>query len=197
VTVDALRVEPLTAARWSDLEDLFGPNGAYSNCWCTWQRVTGREFAAGCASRGAGNRALLKHLAEDGRRPGLLAYAGGQPIGWISVGPRPDFGRIVRSPITRLDPSAAVDASVWSVACFYIPAPNRGKGVAAALLAAGVAGARTASARAIEGYPVDTAGERRQSSNLFTGTLDLFLRAGFTRVAERLPGRPVVRLELD
>lgn len=196
MTGDVPRIEPLTAPRWPDLEELFGPNGAYSNCWCTWQRVTGREFSSGCANRGAGNRALLKRLAEDGQRPGLLAYAGGQPIGWVSAGPRPGYGRIVRSPITRLDAVEATDASVWSVACFYIPAANRGRGVATALLDAAVASARDASARVIEGYPVDTGGERRQSSGLFTGTLDLFLRAGFTRVAERRPGRPVVRLEL-
>ncbi len=55
-----LIVLPLTDERWPDLEALFGPNGAYSNCWCAWQRVRGREFSAGCANRGAGNRALLE-----------------------------------------------------------------------------------------------------------------------------------------
>lgn len=196
MTSAALRVHPLTAARWPDLEHLFGQNGAYSNCWCAWQRVTGREFSAGCADRGARNRALLRRLADEGRRPGLIAYDDEQPVGWVSVGPRPEFGRIVRSPITRLDAAAAADASVWAVACFYIPAANRRRGIATTLLEAAAASARAASARAIEGYPVDTGGERRQSSNLFTGTLDLFRRAGFEPVAERLPGRPVVRLEL-
>lgn len=196
MTGAALTVHPLTDERWPDLETLFGPNGAYSNCWCTWQRVTGREFSAGCANRGAGNRALLRQLVVDGRRPGLLAYREGRPVGWVSVGPRPEFGRIVRSPVTHLDAVDAADTRIWSVACFYIPASERGRGVAAALLEAAISTARAGSAVALEGYPVDTSGARRQGSSLFTGTLGLFRRAGFVPVAEHRAGRPVVRLQL-
>jgi len=196
VTADALAVHPLTDGRWPDLEALFGPNGGYSNCWCSWQRISGREFSAGCADRGAGNRALLRRLTAEDRRPGLIGYRDGAPVGWVSVGPRPEFGRILRSPITRLDAAAAADASVWSVACFYIPALHRGRGVATALLEAAVAAARGSGAAALEGYPVDTGGRRAQSSSLFTGTPELFRRAGFMQVAEHRPGRPVMRLEL-
>jgi GNAT superfamily N-acetyltransferase len=192
-----LAVRPLTDERWPDLEALFGPSGAYSNCWCTWQRISGRAFSAGCANRGAGNRALLRGLAESGAEPGLLAYRDRAAIGWVSTGPRREFGRILRSPITQLTAGEASDPAVWSVACFFIPAAHRGQGVASALLEAAVGRAREASARAIEGYPVDTRGERRQSSSLFTGTLELFLRFGFSRVAERRPGRPVVRRKLS
>lgn len=193
----ALVVHPLTEARWPDLETLFGPNGAYSNCWCAWQRVSSREFSAGCANRGAGNRELLRRLAVEGRRPGLIGNGGdGQPVGWVSVGPRPEFGRIVRSPITRLSPTEAADASVWSVACFYIPARHRAQGIASDLLTAAVAHARRGGAAVVEGYPIDTAGARRQGSSLFTGTLDLFRRSGFEVVAEHRPGRPLVRLQL-
>jgi GNAT superfamily N-acetyltransferase len=191
-----LVARPLTSERWPDLERLFGPSGAYSNCWCAFQRVTGREFSSGCANRGAGNRALLRQLADEGRRPGLIGYSDGQPVGWISVGPRPEFGRIVRSPITRLTPEEAADASVWSVACFFIPRAHRAQGVGAELLRQSVVHARSAGARVLEGYPVDTAGRRVQSSTVFTGSLDLFTRAGFRRVAERVAGRPVVRLDL-
>ena len=189
-TLDAF---PLTPDRWADLERLFGPNGAYSNCWCAFQRVTGREFSAGCADGGAGNRALLRRLTDEGRRPGLIGYRDGAPVGWVSVGPRPEFGRILRSPLTRLSPEEAADASVWSVVCFYIPRANRHQGVGAALLQASLAHARASGASVLEGYPVDTGGRRVASSSVFTGTLDLFLAAGFERVAERLAGRPVVR----
>lgn len=192
----ALVAFPLTQDRWTDLERLFGPNGAYSNCWCAFQRVTGREFSAGCANGGAGNRALLRGLTDEGRRPGLIGYRDGAAVGWASVGPRPEFGRIVRSPITRLSPEQAADTSVWSVVCFFIPRANRRQGVGAALLQASVAHARESGALVLEGYPVDTGGRRVPSATVFTGTLDLFLAAGFTPVAERLAGRPVVRLSL-
>ncbi len=197
MTAPAIVVHALTASRWPDLERLFGPNGAYSNCWCAWQRVSGREFSAGCANRGAGNRELLHGLAMSGGQPGLIAYQQEGPIGWVSAAPRSEFGRILRSPVTRLTAAEAADSTVWSVACFFIPTAHRGQGVASVLLEAAISRAREASALAIEGYPVDTRGERRQSSSLFTGTLDLFLRFGFARVAEWRPGRPVVRLELS
>lgn len=191
-----LEVQPLGPERWPDLERLFGPNGAYSNCWCAFQRVSGREFSAGCANRGAGNRALLQRLTEDGGRPGLIGYRDGQPVGWVSVGPRPEFGRIVRSPIVRVSPDEAEDASVWSVACFFIPRAHRGSGVGRALLDHAVRHAREAGASVLEGYPVDTAGTRAQASSVFTGTLDLFRGAGFAVVARRVERRPVVRLSL-
>jgi len=196
VTQAALVVHPLTDARWADLEELFGPNGAYSNCWCVYQRVTGREYGAGCANRGAGNRALLRSLTHAGTVPGLIAYRDGRPVGWVSVAPRPQYGRIVRSPITRIGAAEAADTSTWSVACFYIPVRNRGQGIATGLLEAAIGQARAGGAAAVEGYPMDTGGRRVQGSSAFTGTLELFERAGFRRIAERLPGRPVVRLDL-
>jgi GNAT superfamily N-acetyltransferase len=191
-----LAVQPLTPDRWADLERLFGPNGAYSNCWCAFQRVTGREFSAGCANRGEGNRALLRSLADGPVPPGLLAYRDGEPVGWVSAGPRTGFGRLLRSPILRVRGPEGADPSVWSVACFFIPRVHRGAGVGRALLTAAVSAAEVAGAAVVEGYPVDTAGERVHDASVFTGTLELFQGAGFERVAERIAGRPVVRLPL-
>jgi GNAT superfamily N-acetyltransferase len=197
VTVAApLEVHPLTPDRWGDLERLFGPNGAYSNCWCAFQRVSGREFSAGCANRGEGNRALLHRLTDEGRRPGLIAYRDGEPVGWVSVGPRVEFGRMLRSPILKLSREEAGDASVFSIVCFYLPRPNRGQGVGRALLDAAVAFARASGARTVEGYPVDTRGRRLDGGSVFTGTLEMFERAGFGVVHERIAGRPMVRREL-
>lgn len=194
--VARLAAHPLTPERWPDLVRLFGPNGAYSNCWCAFQRVTGREFAAGCANRGAGNRTLLRGLTDDGRQPGLIGYRDGEPVGWVSVGPRSEFGRIIRSPITRLDPDEAADPAVWSIACFFVPRPHRGAGTGRALLDAAIEHARASGASVVEGYPVDLRGRRTQSSTVFTGTLGLFAAAGFSVTAERVEHRPVVRLPL-
>jgi len=194
-----LEIRPLTADRWDDLVTLFGTGGAFGNCWCTWWRQTGGEFGRGIRQRGTGNRALLGSLTSDGRQPGLIAYREGMPVGWISVAPRPDYGRVIRSPSIgpgRRSPEAA-DSGVWSVVCFWMPRAQRGKGIAMALLRAAVEHARSAGARVLEAYPIDTGEERHPQSTVFTGTLAMFRRAGFTEVERRAEGRPIVRLSLD
>jgi hypothetical protein len=67
--------------------------------------------------------------------------------------------------------------------------------VAEALLAAAVEHAASRGATVVEGYPIDTAGGRRAGADLFTGTVGMFERAGFTEVARR-GGRPVVRRDV-
>ena len=193
----ALEVRPLTTERWQDLVRLFGPNGA-GHCWCTWWRQTGAEFGRGIEERGRGNCALMQSLAGNTPAPGLIGYRAREPVGWVSVGPRPGYGRVVRSPTLgpgRHHPDAG-DASVWSVVCFWMPRRERGKGLASQLLGAAVEHARTSGARALEAYPIDTAGGRHPTASLFTGTLGMFLRAGFQEVERRSEGRPIVRLAL-
>lgn len=192
-----LRVEPVTPDRWDDLHRLFGPNGAYANCWCSFFRRTGREFSSGCANRGAGNHSLLRSLVRGGRVPGLLAYRDGEPVGWVSVAPRTEFGRVLRSPITKLPPEAREDVTTWSIVCLFVPRANRRQGVARALIAGAVDRARDQGAVTVEGYPQDTGGQRRESSSLYVGTVDLFAAAGFVEVARRVESRPVMELRLD
>jgi GNAT superfamily N-acetyltransferase len=194
--VTALVVRPVTPDRWDDLLALFGPNGAYSNCWCTFFRQTGREFADGCRATGKGNRALLRRLVRDGEVPGLLAYRGDVPVGWVSVAPRTAFGRYLRSPITHLDDDARGDATVWSVVCLFVPRAERGHGVARALVAGAVDWARERGAALLEGYPVDTGGARRPGAELYVGTVPMFADLGFREVARRVPSRPVMELSL-
>jgi len=199
MSLGGLEVRPLTAERWNDVVALFGPSGAFGNCWCTWWRQTGGEFQHGIRQRGAGNRALLGSLTTEGREPGLIAYRDGQPVGWISVAPRPDYGRVIRSPSIgpgRRSPEAA-ESDVWSVVCFWMPRAQRGKGVAMALLHAAVEHARSRGGRVLEAYPVDTGAERYPQSSVFTGTLAMFRRVGFSEVERRAEGRPIVRLTLS
>jgi GNAT superfamily N-acetyltransferase len=207
VTTSGIDVRPVGAEDWQALADFFGPSGAYSGCWCAWWRSTSAEFDAGCRSGGKGNRAVLHRLTHEGRVPGLLAYdVGGDPVGWVSVSPRPEFGRVLRSPTLKPRESnrgAPDDAGVWAVVCFWVPRARRGTGIGTALLAAAVDHARTSGARVLEGYPVDTAA-RLPPAAIFTGTLSMFLKAGFTQLPATSSGtrratpsgtRRVVRLE--
>lgn len=90
-----VRIEPLTAERWDDLVALFGPSGAYSGCWCTWWRLSSKEFdAVGAEAR----RERLRARAGQEPPPGLLAYGVNDPgaVGWVSVAPVEEFPRILR-----------------------------------------------------------------------------------------------------
>ena len=83
-----VQVAPLTPARWADLETVFGDGrGVCGQCWCMYWRMPRRDFEA---SLGAGTRQLFRARVEAGPPPGLLAYRGGAPVGWVQVGPRAD-----------------------------------------------------------------------------------------------------------
>jgi GNAT superfamily N-acetyltransferase len=184
----SIEVRTADAGRWTDLEALFGPSGAYSGCWCMWFRVSGREFGR---NGNAGNRAALEALVRGGEPVGLLAYVEGAPAGWAAVAPRSAYHRILRSPALR--PTDPDEAGVWSVPCFFVGRPHRRAGVAAALLDAAVGHARAEGATVLEGYPVDTgAGRAPPAAELYTGTVEQFARAGFFRHARPATGRRVV-----
>ena len=183
-----LVVRPLTPGRWPDLEKVFGARGCSiaRNCWCMEYRRAGRVLGK---DRSRVNRAGLKKLVDAGTPPGLLAYRGREPVGWISIGPREDYEKLVRSPVMK----AVDDKPVWSVICFVVPAEHRGQGVARALLAGAVAYARKRGATLVEAYPVDKPG-RSADVNMWFGAKSMYDEAGFEEVARRKPQRPVVRL---
>jgi GNAT superfamily N-acetyltransferase len=191
-----LEVRPVTSDRWQELAAFFALSGASSHCWCTWWRQTSAEFTRGIEQHGEGNRALMESLVEAGAEPGLLAYRDGRPVGWVSVAPRIQFGRLLRSRRTGPQPEEATDARVWSVVCFWIPRAERGKGVATMLLNKAVEHAKARGATAVEAYPVDASSGRHPAANLFTGTLAMFLRAGFHEVDRPGGVRHVVRRSL-
>lgn len=184
-------VYPLTESRWKDLETLFGPAGACYGCWCQYWRMPRAEWRR---AKAPANKAALQRQTRDGIEPGLIGFApDGSPVGWVSLGPRDAFPGLRNSRFFGETPDAR---GLWSAVCFYVPARYRAKGVAEAMLAAGVRHARKRKARALEAYPWDLAIKTAAVSSLYVGTLPMFLRAGFAEVSRRVPHRPVVRLEL-
>jgi len=184
-----IEVRPVTRDRWDDLVQLFGPSGAYSGCWCMFWRIKSSEFDA---NGNKGNRRAMQRIVERSEIPGLLAYIAGKPVGWISLAPKEQFGRIVRSPLFKdID-----DQLVWSVVCFFIDKEYRKRGVGKRLLSAAADYAQSKGARILEAYPIDTKGKHRADAALFTGTQFLFEQAGFTEVARRKERRPVMRKSL-
>ncbi|MDA8371112.1 MAG: GNAT family N-acetyltransferase [Nocardiopsaceae bacterium] len=191
-------IEPATPDRWEDLERLFGRTGAYGHCWCVYFRRRAKDFTASVscppAERGRSNREELRRLTAGGSIPGLLAYEDAEPCGWVSVAPRQDFIRLARSRSVRpIDPN---EPDVWSVVCFWLPPRRRRRGLGLQLLDAAIEYARASGGRILEAYPVDTAGGRAPSAEVYTGTVHMFQKAGFTCSPHPSSGRPIARLAL-
>lgn len=191
VPAGELRAEPVTSELWPDLLDLFGANGAYSNCWCTWWLMTGKAWDAATAKQ---RRTRLHELVTSGEEPGLLAYAGEEAVGWCAVGPRQRYDRFT-SPRARVYRTVDDEPS-WVVNCFYIPRAWRGAGVATFLLGEAVDFVVRRGGKLVEGYPIDLEAAPTGAAGLFVGSLSMFLHAGFTEVA-RVNGRPLVRRRLE
>ncbi|MCG3171977.1 MAG: hypothetical protein GMKNLPBB_00118 [Myxococcota bacterium] len=188
-----IRCELLEPHHWDDLARLFGPNGACGGCWCMWWRVE-RGGKTWDDMKGAKAQAAFRKLVESGAARGVLAYDGGEPVGWCAFGPRADFPRLDRVKAY----AGSGGEGVWSINCFYLPAKRRGQGVARKLLRAAVEGCRAGGARVIEGYPITSTVDGRKIEGVFafTGPEKIFLELGFARKLGSEPHKPVVRLEL-
>ena len=121
---------------------------------------------------------------RGGDEPGLLAYADGVPIGWVSVGRRDDFGQLMRSPHYKPPDH---DEQVFAIVCFYVDPQFKRSGVGSALLDAAIEWAQRHGAKAIEAYP--------NSTPDFMGRREAFERRGFKRI--RGAGkRSIMRLDV-
>lgn len=197
-----MRIEPLTPATWPALEALFREGGDPRWCWCQYWRLRSKDFGAAKVPE---LRERLRDQAATPMPPGLVALEpapAGEParaVGWVSLGPRAEFERIVRSKVIP----AIDDRPVWSIVCFAVSATARGRGVARALLEGAIVYAGEHGVEALEAYPVVVdEGEDVHPESAFTGTLPMFEQAGFRVVAERASDpsasrrRVVVRREL-
>ena len=161
-------------------EVLRGSWGA--GCWCMFPRLAGEANEIGSAGR----RRAMTRLARRRRSPGLLAFDGDRPVGWVAIAPRREFRRIESSRATpRVD-----DVNVWVIPCITVRPDARGRGIAQALIRAAVTYAAKHGAPAVEAYP--RAGSARTADdNAFFGTEPMFRRAGFrvVRKAAKPGGR--------
>ena len=178
----------LTAERWPDFEKLFGPRGACGGCWCMFWRLRRKEFEAG---KGEGNREAMKTLIEGGIVPGILAYAGEEPIGWCSVSPRESFPALANSRIFQ----PVDDKPVWSVTCLFVHRKFRKQGVSVGLLRAAAAHVKRSGGRMVEGYAVEPKSEKAiPAAFAWNGTAAAYEKAGFREVRRRSETRLIMRL---
>ena len=206
-SISDLEFHPLTPDRWKDLENLFGERGACGGCWCMWWRLTRSQFER---QKGTKNKLALKKIVNSGEVPGILAYAGGKPIAWCSVGPRESFPTLKRSRILKSvveNPALRIsrggeqsrtteggnDKPVWSVVCLFVAKPERNKGMSIKILRAAVDYAKKNSAKIVEGYPLEPKKAKYPDAFIYTGHVSAFQKAGFVEVHRPSPTRPIMR----
>jgi GNAT superfamily N-acetyltransferase len=186
-----LTIRPLTAARVDDVKTVTrGTWGA--TCWDLFPRYSAaqqRELGISGGAPGTTEdrrRAALAKLARRRKNSaGLVAYRAGEPVGFISLGPRSDFSRIENS---RATPPVD-DVPAWVIPCITVRHGHRGQGVALAMLRAAVAYAGQRGAAAVEAYPRSDS-KRIHDDYAFFGTKAMFEKADFRQVRGVLPGLP-------
>ncbi|PNI09204.1 GNAT family N-acetyltransferase [Arthrobacter sp. AFG7.2] len=171
----AIEVRPATA--FEDVATMLGPKRPDANvCWCLSYRIPSKQNQA---LRGTERGELVRQLVAQDPPPGVLAYDGGEVVGWAAVHPRADTSFAGNRKIPHVD-----DVDVWSVWCIRVRPGHRGKGISHQLLAGAVDLARAHGAPAVEGYPVDNAGRKVDLTMAYVGTRKLFEDAGFTWAAD-------------
>lgn len=166
-----IEVRPATG-RFGDFMVVLGHSSMEANgCWCMAYRDA--RLSSGERSR------FMQAQCETEPGPGVLVYVDDEVAGWCSVAPRETYRRLLHSrTIPILDP---VDA--WVAVCFVVRAGFRKHGLMHHLLAGAVDHARANGASVVEGYPVDTGGDRVDVISGYVGTVALFEAAGFVRAS--------------
>lgn len=175
---------------WTQLETLFGKNGACGGCWCQWWRISGVEHWNDVKGEVAHFR--LCRQVQEGQAHGVLAYDGDEAIGWCSFEPRSAFPRLQRSPSFKGTPTEGV----WFVGCFFIERPWRRRGVADLLLTESLKLMEREGAQVVEACPKDTHGRAQPDAFVYTGTCAMFERHGFLVAEGPKSGIAVMRRRL-
>jgi GNAT superfamily N-acetyltransferase len=139
-----------------------------------------------------GNRKSQKAIVESGETPGLLAYSGSQPVGWIAVEPRSSYPRLARSRVLK----PVDDEPVWSITCFFVDRKHRRRGITVSLLRAAISHVKERGGKVLEGYPLDAAGGRLPAGSAYTGLVAAFRKVGFKEVARFSERRPIYRYRI-
>ena len=180
------KIAAATPSKWADIEKLFGERGACGGCWCMFWRIPRKQYEA---DKGSPNKKSLRQIVASGQKPGIIAYAGKEPIGWCAVAPREHYVGLERTRVLK----PVDDQPVWSISCLFVKKEYRRQGVSAELLRGAVDLAKRQGAKIVEGYPVEPSMQNMPAPFLWLGIPSAFIAAGFEEVARRSKSRPIMR----
>jgi GNAT superfamily N-acetyltransferase len=167
---------PLDASTWDAFAELAERNnGVFGGCWCL-------GFHAEGAERGSHRRAAKEDRVRTGNaHAALVLDQGGVAQGWCQFGSPEELTRIKHRREYEKDAPPRPD---WRITCFFVDKGHRGQGIARV----GLEGALDQIARAgggrVEAISEVTADREAAGRFLFSATVELFEKYGFTRVRQ-------------
>jgi hypothetical protein len=182
-------IRPLTADTWHAFEALVAKhNGIFGGCWCTWFH---RGMCEGLGESYEGNWAAKERLVRAGQAHAALVFDGDAAVAWAEYGTPEELPAMKH----RKDYEAAGDPLPdYRITCIFVDRDHRRGGLVSVALAGALDLIAAAGGGVVEGYPHDTAGQKRKSSSfLYNGTRAVYERAGFTFVRPKGKGNTVMR----
>ncbi len=176
----------LSKKTWPDFVQLFSRGNGWDFCWCMHfhrSRAWPGSRAVARAERGIVNRRDKKALVYQGRTPGIIVYANGEPIGWCQYGAAAEFPRIDESPHYRGRAPREGTEHLWRITCFVVDKRYRRHGVAAVALKAALDAIRRKRGGLVEAYPVANWRPGTFGNQSTNGPASIFEREGFKTVA--------------
>jgi GNAT superfamily N-acetyltransferase len=187
-----VRCEPFDGEHGFALAALF--ERAESRCFCRYFHFDGdkNDWQARLAFEPEQNRAALLGRAAASPPGGVVALApDGSVIGWMKLEVSTELPKLYAQRVYRALPCFTGDRSrVWTLGCFLVDPAFRRRGVARALVRAGVALATAQGAQAIEAFP--RRAEGIGAEELWTGPFTLLSEEGFEIVHDQTQ-YPVLR----
>lgn len=184
----SVAIHPLTPDRWDDFEALFNSASATRNCWCMWWRIAGNAWRE---TTKASRKAAFHDIAQADPPPGLLAYDGAAPVGWVQVTPRDAVPRFNATRTGKPQPGRDPDRT-WVVTCFFIAPSHRQRGLMEKLARAACAFAAANGAETVEAAALAPKTPLQRSDG-YVGLASALARAGFVAVEQRTDIRVFMR----
>ena len=182
-----LSTKELSGATWPDFLKLFSQGNGWDHCFCVHchrpRPLPKEQWLPTRTLRAARNRQEQKKLIDKRCSHGILVYANGEPVGWCQYGPREELTRIDNMRTYRVPVPEIKPGKLWRITCFVVDRKYRRRGIAGVALAAALESIKRQGGGIVEAYPVAN-WEDKSFGNMSThGTVSMFKKAGFKRVA--------------
>ncbi|MGZ4123843.1 MAG: N-acetyltransferase family protein [Tumebacillaceae bacterium] len=183
-----ITIEKLTPERVADFlyffdHVAFADNPRWASCYCYFYYSSSEEEWVNRTAED--NRAAIQEKINASEMHGFLAYANGEPVGWMHANSKAKF--------VDLPGEQAIGEDKAATVCFIVSPEHRRKGIAGKILAQACESLREAGYETVEGYPVK---ETDSMTANYHGPLDMYMQAGFEVIEDLGDNRLVVQKRL-